>query len=115
VSKYGANYTAMFRDMRLNNLQHSAQHLETRCKRLANLLQSKGAEGGMEEEEGGAGGAGAAGGGGAGGGAGMEVERGAKGARRNSIKVLDTTFEDEADLAALAKTGLALKIRAKLR
>jgi hypothetical protein len=38
VSKYGANYVAMSRDMKVNYLQHSAAHLETRCTRLAKLM-----------------------------------------------------------------------------
>ena len=115
VSKYKDNYIAMFRDMKLNCLQHSAQHLETRCKRLAALLSSRAREAAMEDEGAGSGssssGAGAAAGGSARGQqqASMEEDR----PRRQSLKVVDRVVDEE--LEQMAAKGLKVRVLGKLR
>ena len=112
VSKYKDNYIAMFRDMKLNCLQHSAQHLETRCKRLSALLSSRAREAVMEEEGAGSGSSSSAA---AGGGArgqqqdSMEVDR----PRRQSLKVVDRVVDEE--LEQMAAKGLKVRALGKLR
>ena len=114
VLKYNDNYTAMFRDLKLNNLQHSAQHLETRCKRLANFLTSKSKAAEMEEE-GGASSSSSAMRGGGGGSGGMQVEKLPR--RRQSLKVIDqpNPAGDDEDLALMAQAGLKVLPFGKLR
>ena len=119
MAKYKTNYTAMFRDITLNNLQHSAQHLETRCKRLINFLAAKGKEGSMEDGEGGSSSSSsssssaAAGGGGGARAPGMEVER----KRRQSLKVIDqpNPADDDEDWQKLAQAKLKVLSYGKLR
>ncbi len=118
MAKYKTNYTAMFRDITLNNLQHSAQHLETRCKRLINFLAAKGKEGSMEDGEGGSSSSSSSAAAGGGGGAaraapGMEVER----KRRQSLKVIDqpNPADDDEDWQKLAQAKLKVLSYGKLR
>ena len=116
MAKYRDNYTAMFRDMKLNNLQHSAQHLETRCKRLLAFLEGKSQETAMEDGAGGSSSssssssaAAAGGGGGA-----MDAE---PRQRRKSLKVIDqpNLAGDDEDWEKLAQAKLKVLSYGKLR
>lgn len=44
VAKHGADYRAMFRDIKLNNMQHTEAHLRARCQRLAKYREATAAE-----------------------------------------------------------------------
>jgi Ribosome biogenesis protein Nop16 len=41
VGKYGSDYVKMARDIKLNNMQHTAKHLETRIARMNSFLTSE--------------------------------------------------------------------------
>ena len=124
MAKYRDNYMAMFRDMKLNNLQHSAQHLETRCKRLLAFLESRAQESSMEDGAGAGAGssssssssssAAAGGGGGGGGGEAMAAE---PRQRRKSLKVIDqpNLAGDDEDWEKLAQAKLKVLSYGKLR
>lgn len=110
VSKYKDNYIAMFRDMKLNCLQHSAQHLETRCKRLAALLSSRAREAAMEDEGAGSGSSSSAGGRASGK---QQASMEEEGPRRQSLKVVDRAVDEE--LEQMAVKGLKVRVLGKLR
>jgi hypothetical protein len=90
VTKYHDNYAAMQKDIKTNYLQHSAVHLETRCKRLAKWL---GEQGGVAE-------AGAAGDGA------MAVEGARKQKKKGGATAAAAAEDDDPEMRAFVKTAL---------
>ena len=119
INKYKENYAAMYKDMRLNYNQHTAQHLETRCKRLHMFLAAKEEEGAMGEEGAGARASADGGGGGRGGSSSSSSmqEEGGKAKRRGSVKVIDlpNAAGDEEAWEELARKNLTVPRKPKMR
>ena len=109
VEKYKTNYVAMARDLKVNSLQHSAAHLETRCKRMVAWA----AEQAAGAAAGGGGGAAAAAAAGSGAG-GMEVEQKKKKVKAAAAPAPEEEEEDDG-FRAFAINALTVRHGSKLR